>query len=201
MKPYNPRLPYLHFVYITLVLAAILCICYLVQQQTILEQDLLHRQIQVDQLEEELNKIYRFSEHYETEPEIIASVFRESKKYDLNPLIMLELIKTESNFNPKAWSHKDAMGLCQIRPVTAKAVAEKMGLEYRPELLLDAEYSIKLGTYHLAELVDLFDQDYHKALTAYNRGIKGMQDYTKRTGSPVSSYSKKIRENSLALAM
>ncbi len=204
----NPRLPYLHFIYISIVLAAVLCICLLIQQQDSLRQDLYHWQDkaehyenELNKYEDELNKINRYAAHYKTTPEIVATVFRESEKHKIDPLIMLELIRAESNFNPKARSKYDARGLCQIRPVTAKSVAKRAGVEYRPELLLDPEYSIILGTFHLAELVEMFEQDYHKALTAYNRGIKGMTDYTKRTGSPVSSYSKRIRENSLAVAM
>lgn len=194
------RLPHLYFIYIAIVLAVLVCICMLVLEMISLEQELQQWQDQADQLKDELNKIKRYSEHYGTTPEVIASVFRESEKYGLNPGIMLELIKTESNFRPEALSGDGAKGLCQIRTVTAKATAQELGLEYQAELLHDAEYSIKLGTYHFAKLVKLYDYDYHRALTAYNRGIKGLDEYVKRTGTPVSTYSSRIREGSLALA-
>jgi len=194
-------LPHLYFFYIVVVLVAILCICYLIQEKIALEQELEQWQDKARKFQDELHKINRYAEHYQTTPEIVAAVVRECEKYAVEPSIMLELIKVESNFKPDAISKHGARGLCQIRPVTAKAVAAKMGLEYSAELLLDAEYSIKLGTYHLAELIQLFGQDYHKALTAYNRGIQGMIDYTRRTGSPVSSYSKRIQENRLTLAI
>lgn len=194
------RLPHLYFVYIAIVLAALLCICFLVLEKISLEQDLLQWQDQADQLKDELSKIKRYSEHYQTTPEIVASVLRESELQGISPLIMLELIKTESNFQPGALSRDGARGLCQLRPITAKEVAQELGLEYRTELLLEADYSIKLGTYYLAKLVKLYNHDYHRALTAYNRGIRGMDEYIKRTGTPVSGYSSRIRENSLALA-
>lgn len=194
------RLPHLHFVYITIVLAALLCICLLVAEMNSLQQELEHMQDQADQLQDELSKIKRYSEHYGTTPQVIASVFRESEKYGLNPAIMLELIKTESNYKPEAISGDGAKGLCQIRPVTAKATARELGLVYQAELLHDTEYSIKLGTYHLAKLVSLYKDDYHSALTAYNRGIKGLEKYVQRTGTPVSTYSSRINEGSLALA-
>lgn len=199
MKTTILRLPHLYFVYIAIILAALLCICILVLEKISLEQDLLHWQDQADQLKDELTRIKRFSKHYKTTPEIVASVLRESELHGISPVIMLELIKTESSFLPHALSKDGARGLCQIRPVTAKEAAQELGLEYQPELLFDAEYSIKLGTYYLAKLVKLYDYDYHRALTAYNRGIKGMNEYIKRTGTPVSNYSSRISENSLAL--
>jgi len=194
------RLPHLYFIYIAIVLAALLCICYLALEKITLEQDLRHWKDQADKLKDELDKIKRYSQHYGTSPEIVAAVLRESENNGIDPAIMLELIKIESNFQPTAMSRDGARGLCQIRPVTARELARELGLEYRPELLHDTQYSIKLGTYHLAKLVKLYNHDYHRALTAYNRGIKGLNDYMKRTGTPVSSYSTRISEGSLALA-
>ena len=200
MKTTILRLPHLHFVYIAIVLAALLCICFLALEIISLEQDLLQWQDQADELKDELSKIKRYSEHYRTTPEIVATVLRESELHEISPLIMLELIKTESNFQPTALSGDGASGLCQIRPITAKGIAQQLGLEYQPHYLQEAEYSIILGTYHLANLVKLYNHDYHRALTAYNRGIRGMGEYVKRTGTPVSSYSSRISQNSLALA-
>ncbi len=200
MRKTIPRLPYLHFVYITIVLAALVFVFSLSLQNIVLEKNLLHWQNEAETLKEELNKINRYSAHYQTTPEIVATVLRESEQHKVKPTIMLELIHTESEFQPEALSPDGAKGLCQIRPVTAKLAAQELGLEYKTEFLLDAEYSIKLGTYHLATLINYYDQDYHRALTAYNRGIKGLTDYIKRTGTAISSYSSRISENSLALA-
>lgn len=200
MKTTILRLPHLHFIYISIVLAALLCICILAMDKTALEQELLQHQEEADQLREELNRIRRYSEHYRTTPEIIAAVIRESENRGVNPLIMLELIRRESNFQPAAVSRDGAVGLCQLRPVTAQEAARELCLEYRPEALVDADYSIKLGTYYLAKLVNMYNEDYHRALTAYNRGITGLNRYIKRTGSPVSRYSSQIYNNTLAPA-
>ena len=42
------------------------------------------------------------------------TIYEECRKYNLDPYIMLAIIRQESNFNEKAVSHKNALGLTQI---------------------------------------------------------------------------------------
>jgi len=53
-------------------------------------------------------------------PELIVN---ESKKYQYDPFILTALIITESSFNNWARSRRGALGLMQIRPQTAVALA------------------------------------------------------------------------------
>ena len=53
-------------------------------------------------------------------------IVKYSEKYNLDPYLVAAVIKTESNFNERAESNKDAYGLMQIIPDTAQWVAEKM---------------------------------------------------------------------------
>lgn len=189
MKRVNIRLPYLLFVYTAIVLAALLLICSLYTENLALKQDLLKWQQKTDELKNELNRINRFTGEYGTSPEIIAAVMRESEEHAVDPLIMLELIKIESDFEPLSVSTHGAAGLCQIRPFTARELSAELGLDYNDELLFDADYNIKLAAYYLSKLLAMHDNDYHKALTAYNRGPTGLQKYLARTGTAVSRYS------------
>ena len=195
------KIPLLIFVYTAVVLAALFCICILYQENAYLKQDLQKSQEETTQLKEELVKINRFSEIYRTSPQIVAVVLRESEKYEITPTIMLELIKTESDFNPQAVSKFGARGLCQIRPVTAKELSQELKLNYGENHLFDTNYNIRLGTYYLAKLLQSNNGDYHRALTAYNRGPRGLEIYMKNKGTAISRYSQRINSKSRQLAL
>ena len=52
-----------------------------------------------------------------------------SEMYDLDPYLVLSVIKTESGFRHTAVSRKNAMGLMQITRGTGEWSAEKIGLQ------------------------------------------------------------------------
>lgn len=200
----NKKIPLLFLLCSALAFAAIFCYCELYQEnRTIkqeLKQELQKKQEELDQLKEELNQLKRFSEIYGTSPQVVAVTLRESEKYGINPMIMLELIKAESNFDPKAVSKDGARGLCQLKPVTAKELSRELGINFGEKTLFDIDYNISLGTYYLAKLLHRHNGDYHRALTAYNRGPKGLEIYIKSRGTAVSRYSERISSRSLQLA-
>ncbi len=192
----NIRLPYLLFIYITIVIMAFLCILMLYSEKNAIEQELLREQQEKIRLENELQKLNRYAEQYGTSPEIISAVFYESENNGIDPAVMLELIKTESNFDSQAVSSEGAKGLCQLIPGTAKELCQELEIDYHSELLNEPSSNIKLGAYYLAKLLKMHDFDYHMALTAYNRGPTGLKRYIERTGTAVSTFSLKISENS-----
>lgn len=195
------KLPYLIFAYTAFVLVILLCICTLYLKNMALEQELKKWQEENTNLKNELIKINRFSELYNTSPQFVGMVLRESEKNGLDPVVMLELIKIESDFRPNAVSRDGARGLCQLKPVTARELAVELGLAYAPEHLDEPEYNIRLGAYYLAKLFKMNGNDFHKALTAYNRGPSGLENYIQSNGTAVSSYSQRISRNVLKLAM
>lgn len=197
MKAVNIRIPILLFVYTAVVLAAILCICTLYIENTEMKQELIEWQQKTQELSNELEKINRFTLNYGTKPEITAAVLRESEKFEVEPTVMFELIKVESKYNPEAISPDGAAGLCQLRPMTAQSLSKELGISYSDEQLFNIDYNIMLATYYLAKLLNVTDNDYHKALTAYNRGIGGLQKYIARTGTGISHYSSRIYEESM----
>lgn len=196
MKAIRIRLPHLLFIYTAIVLAALLCICLFYMEKAALEEDLLKWQNEASELKQELKKLKRYTQVYDTDPDIVALVLNESERYNMDPGIMLELIKTESDFNPKAVSPQGALGLCQIMPQTGKELAAELQIPYYDGILFKQEINIRLGTYYLAKLLQTHDNDYHKALTAYNRGPTGMLNYMKQNGTAVSEYSMGICINS-----
>lgn len=56
--------------------------------------------------------------------EITAAVIEESEKQELDPIFILAVIQTESQFNPEARGHLGDSGLMQILPDTAKWIAK-----------------------------------------------------------------------------
>jgi hypothetical protein len=90
--------------------------------------------------------------------EIIAAM---SEAHGVNPLLVRALIQVESNYKPKARSHKGAMGLMQLMPSTARA--------YNVRNPYDPKANIAAGVKHLKGLLDRLGA-VDLALAAYNAG-------------------------------
>jgi soluble lytic murein transglycosylase len=91
--------------------------------------------------------------------------------YNVDPLLIAAVIKTESNFNSKAVSERGAMGLMQIMPDTGAWVAGQMGeANYDHDILFVPETNIKFGTWYIADLAKEFGDNTVLILAAYNGG-------------------------------
>ncbi|AOR24952.1 lytic transglycosylase domain-containing protein [Clostridium taeniosporum] len=94
-----------------------------------------------------------------------------SKEYNLDPFFVLSVMKTESNFDNKAQSHKNAIGLMQITLETGEWAAKQMGLdEFSKEKLFDESYNIRMGCWYLNELRNMFDGNLALMIAGYNAG-------------------------------
>ncbi len=119
-------------------------------------------------------------------------IVNECKDKNLDPFIVLGVIKRESNFNPKAQGAAGERGLGQLMENTARPVAENLGYIYDPEKLYDTRYNLKLTITQISYLLNSYNNDIHMALTAYNRGQQGLIEYMKNSEnskSAVSDYS------------
>lgn len=79
------------------------------------------------------------------------------------------LVRVESNYNPRAVSHKGAMGLTQLMPATARMYGVKDPF--------DEQENIEAGMRHFRYLLDLFSRDIYRALAAYNAGEGAVRRY------------------------
>ena len=101
-----------------------------------------------------------------------------SAKYNLDPLFVLAVIKTESKFDEDAKSHKNAVGLMQITVQTAEWAAKEMGYStFSKEDLYDEEYNIRMGCWYLRRLNDIFNGDLDLTIAAYNAGPTNVQSW------------------------
>lgn len=126
-------------------------------------------------------------------------IIQECKNNNIDPFIVLGVIKKESNFNPKAVGSSGERGLGQLMENTAKPVAKNLGYIYDYNKLFDTRYNLKLTITQLSYLYNLYNKDINKTLTAYNRGQQGLIDYIKDGKSKykypaMSDYSVKVLE-------
>ena len=124
-------------------------------------------------------------------------IVQESKTSNINPFIILGVLKTESNFNPYAVGEAGERGLGQLMENTAKPVAQNLGYTYDPEKLFNPSYNLELTITQLSYLYNIYNKDINKTLTAYNRGQQGLTDYIKEKKSQyknpaMSDYSVKV---------
>nr|WP_228719234.1 MULTISPECIES: lytic transglycosylase domain-containing protein [Acinetobacter calcoaceticus/baumannii complex] len=89
----------------------------------------------------------------------------------IDPNLTIAVITRESAFKPTARSHKNAQGLMQVLPGTAKF----MGVN--PSNLYDPEQNIIAGTKYLAYLSRIFNGDLTKVLAGYNAGHGAVMKY------------------------
>ena len=82
--------------------------------------------------------------------------------YDIDPELVLAVIKVESGFNPRARSPKNARGLMQLLPATAR--------RFNVKDIWDPFQNLVGGIAYLRWLLDHFDGDLDKSLAAYNAG-------------------------------
>lgn len=117
-------------------------------------------------------------------------VRRYSQEYDIDPLLVLSIIKVESNFKSEAVSVKKAMGLMQITEKTGKWGAQKLEItNYCSGMLYSPETNVRIGCWYLSTLYDQFG-DTDLVLAAYNGGSGNVEQWLK--DSRLSSTGKKL---------
>lgn len=101
----------------------------------------------------------------------IEHIKKYAAEYNVDPYLILSIIKTESNFDSNAVSSKKASGLMQIIEPTALWLADKMELEnFLYENITNPELNIQMGCYYIRYLLDVYEDNVENATAAYNAG-------------------------------
>jgi soluble lytic murein transglycosylase-like protein len=93
---------------------------------------------------------------------IVEMVVRQARAFRLDPRLVLAIVRTESNFDPAALSPKNAQGLMQLIPDTAR----RFGVVD----VLDPLENLKGGMAYLRWLLAYYRGDVALTLAAYNAG-------------------------------
>ncbi|WP_018923741.1 lytic transglycosylase domain-containing protein [Salsuginibacillus kocurii] len=118
----------------------------------------------------------------------------------IDPYLAFELLRIETGdkFDPDLVGpetvHGHAYGLGQFMKNTGPWIADKAGLPYEDDFLFDPYYSMKLTVTYLDYLYEEFG-NWDEALTAYHRGVGGMEQYVQENGTARSWYAEDIQEN------
>lgn len=127
----------------------------------------------------DLNDLIKdISNHYNQDFWFIKYIFDICNNYDVDPILMVSLIKIESSFYPYALSKRNAYGYCQITPIANKDVDKTLS-RYNPK------ENIILGVKFIKKLMERFEGDIITALRYYNSG----NDYDKHD----KSYAENIK--------
>jgi soluble lytic murein transglycosylase len=99
-------------------------------------------------------------------------------RHELPPSLVLGLIRQESEFNFRAVSRANAIGLMQLLPSTATDASSKLGLgKVGVDELKRPELNLQLGIYHFKQVLDEFGGQKEYALAAYNAGSSRVRQW------------------------
>ncbi len=94
------------------------------------------------------------------------------------------LIRQESLFDTDIVSRAGAVGLMQLMPATARAVARRLGVQHSEARLREPAHNVQLGTTYLAEMLERYDGSFVLATAAYNAGPGRADQWIREMGDP-----------------
>jgi soluble lytic murein transglycosylase len=102
---------------------------------------------------------------------------------------VLAITRQESSFDPEIRSSADARGMMMLLPSTARGVARRLGVSFQESQLYEADYNMRLGTFHLGELMDQQSGSFLLTAVGYNAGPARPPQWTAYCGDPRSSFT------------
>ena len=98
-----------------------------------------------------------------------------AQQEQINPLLVLSVMRKESTFDPKIDSAVGAIGLMQIVPPTADWIAKQIQLPNYS--LTNPEDNIRIGTWYLKHNHDRYQDNSLLAVASYNAGTSNVNDW------------------------
>ena len=122
-------------------------------------------------------------------------VWRASWENDVDPLLMLSIMRAESLFRHDAVSRAGALGLIQVMPATGAKVAALSDMDgFRVERLLEPNVNISLGTFYMGKLLSRFGPGYFPmAVGSYNGGPHNIGRWLKaKVGADLEDFVEEV---------
>jgi soluble lytic murein transglycosylase len=110
--------------------------------------------------------------------------------HEIDPLLVLSIMRTESSFRPWVRSPVGARGLMQLMPYTAKRIGEKAeGGRAHAARYHEPASNIWLGAWYLKRLLERYDGQIALAAGAYNAGPGAMDRWLdQHAGRPMDEF-------------
>ncbi|MFM8608615.1 MAG: lytic transglycosylase domain-containing protein [Hyphomicrobiales bacterium] len=103
----------------------------------------------------------------------------------LERALIYAITRQESSFDPNAISSAGARGLMHLMVATAQETAKKANINFAAEkLTADPAYNVKIGSTHLAELIEDWGGSYCLAIASYNAGKGNVRKWIAANGDP-----------------
>lgn len=105
-------------------------------------------------------------------------VKEEAIKNNLDPYLVMGIIKTESGFKKYATSNKDAKGLMQIMDSTASDINKEINIVNDiNDNLYHENVNIAFGCKYFSNLINKYNGNYYLAICAYNAGMGNVDNW------------------------
>lgn len=111
-------------------------------------------------------------------PDVTAA----AQRVNIDPLLLLALVREESRYDPAVVSPARAVGLAQLLPSTARAMTSDRSMSM--QRLKDPAINLALGARYVRLQLDRFGGDVRLALAAYNAGPGSARRWTRLAGDP-----------------
>jgi hypothetical protein len=116
-------------------------------------------------------------------------------EYNLDPWLVVGVIRVESRFYNFSESNKGARGLMQVRPFVGEEIARDLGVHWTgAETLFNPIKNVKIGVAYLAILNQSFRGDKNKMLAAYNMGPARVRQWMAAGRDLPTGYSGLVQE-------
>jgi soluble lytic murein transglycosylase-like protein len=115
---------------------------------------------------ERAHEVLEYSARYAIPADLSAVIYDNAIAEGIAPDIGFRLVQVESNFSNTASSPVSAIGLTQLKLVTARGYDTRLNASD----LMTPQVNLQIGFRYLKDLLKQFDNDPGLALEAYNKG-------------------------------
>lgn len=123
--------------------------------------------------------------------DVVQTLIEISKKNQYDPIFLMAIIKTESQFRPNIIGSAGEIGLMQIKPDTAQWICQKKGVKWKGKnSLKDPHYNIEVGALYFKYLKKSLKSKAALYITAYNAGINNLSRMPASRGKSNIYFSK-----------